>query len=90
MPRYIVERTFPNGLDVPANAQGAAGCARIVAGNAREGVTWLHSYVSVDKMRTYCVYDGPSPDAIRAVAQSNELPIGSITEVSVLNPYFHH
>ena len=90
MPRYIVERTFPNGLDVPANAQGAAGCARIVARNAREGVTWLHSYVSVDQMRTYCVYDGPSPDAIRAVAQSNELPIGSITEVSVLNPYFHH
>jgi len=90
MPRYIIERTFPTGLEVPMTQEGAAGCARIVGGNAREGVTWLHSYVSLDKTRTYCVYDGPSADAVRSVAQFNQLPIGSVTEVSVLDPYFYH
>ena len=52
-------------------------------------MTWLHSYVSADKMRTYCVYDAPSPDAIRDVAEQNALPLGSITQVTVLDPYFY-
>lgn len=90
MPRFMIERTFPSGLAVPMTSEGAAGCARIVSVNAAKGVTWLHSYVSPDKTRTYCVYDAPSPEAIRDVAQDNGLPVGCITEVSVLDPYFYH
>jgi hypothetical protein len=90
MPRFMIERTFPAGLAVPMTAEGAAGCARIVAVNAEKGVTWLHSYVSPDKTRTYCVYDAASAEAIREVAHMNTLPVGSITEVSVLDPYFYH
>ena len=33
--------------------------------NLAEGVTWVHSYVSEDKMKTFCVYDAPNPEAIR-------------------------
>lgn len=58
-------------------------------GNASEAVTWVHSYVTPDRKHTYCIYDGPSPEAIRTVAQRNELPVDSITEVSVLDPYFY-
>jgi hypothetical protein len=54
--------------------------------NAHEGVTWLHSYVS-DDGRTYCVLDGPSPEAIRKAAAHSRLPVGRITEVRVLDPY---
>ena len=90
MPRFMIERVFPAGLSVPMTSEGASGCARIVAVNAERGVTWLHSYVSPDKTRTYCVYDAPSAEAIRDVARTNELPVGSITEVSVLDPYFYH
>ena len=53
-------------------------------------MTWLHSYVSPDKTRTYCVYDAPSAEAIHEVGHINMLPVGSITEVSVLDPYFYH
>jgi len=90
MPRFMIERTFPAGLAVPMTAEGAAGCSRIVAVNAEKGVTWLHSYVTPDKTRTYCVYDAPSSEAIREVAHLNALPVGSISEVSVLDPYFYH
>jgi hypothetical protein len=38
---------------------------------------------------TYCIYDAPSPEAIRAVAEVNGLPVDSITEVRVLDPYFY-
>ncbi|MGH8264349.1 MAG: DUF4242 domain-containing protein [Steroidobacteraceae bacterium] len=90
MPRFMIDRNFPAGLAIPMTAEGAEGCARIVAVNAEKGVTWVHSYVSSDRTRTYCLYDAPSPDAIREVAHRSELPVGSITEVTVLDPYFYH
>ena len=89
MPRYIVERTFPEGLNIPVDAQGAATCLAVVDRNADEGVTWVHSYVSDDKTKTFCIYDGPSPEAIRKTADRNSLPIDQITQVSVLDPYFY-
>ena len=53
------------------------------------GVTWVHSYVSDDKRNTFCVYDGPTPEAIRQAAERNGLPVDRITKVSVLDPYFY-
>jgi hypothetical protein len=90
MPRYMIERSFPTGLNVPVNAVGAEALRGIVNTNSEHGVTWVHSYVSADKTRTFCIYDAPTPEAIREVAERNSLPVGSITEVSVLAPYFYH
>jgi hypothetical protein len=90
MPRYMVERSFPDGLNVPVNAEGADALGKIVQANSEQGVTWVHSYVSADKTRSFCIYDAPSPDAIRRVAERNALPVSGITEVSVLAPYFYH
>ena len=61
----------------------------VVGTNARSGVTWVHSYVTEDLKKTFCIYDAPSPEAIRESARSNNLPIDSITAVSVLDPYFY-
>jgi hypothetical protein len=89
MPRYMVERTFPDGLVIPMTPEGATAVRKVVDTNAGEGVTWVKSYVSGDKKQTFCVYDGPSPEAIRSVAQRNGLPVDHITEVSGLDPYFY-
>ena len=89
MPRYMVERTFPDGLQIPMNADGAEACCGVVERNAGEGVSWVHSYVSADKKKTFCVYDAPSPEAIRRTAEQNKLPVDRITKVSVLDPYFY-
>jgi len=87
--RYIVERLFPNRLLVRAGAEGVERVLAIVERNADEGVTWIHSYVSDDKRRTFCVYDAPSPEAIRKTAARNDLPVERITQVRVLDPYFY-
>lgn len=89
MPRYLIEREFPAGLSIPMNEAGAAACLKVVDNNAEFGVTWVHSYVSPDRKRTFCIYDGPSPEAIRRAADCNKLPVTQITEVRVLNPYFY-
>ncbi len=89
MPRYMVERTFPDGLAIPITDDGVKAVNEVVSTNAADGVTWVHSYVSGDKHKTYCVYDGPSDEAIRRVAANNGLPVDSIVEVRVLDPYFY-
>jgi hypothetical protein len=89
MPRYLVERTFPDGLAIPVDEAGAKLCLSVVDGNAAVGVTWVHSYVSLDRTTTYCIYDGPTPEAIRQAAETNGLPVDRISEVRVLDPYFY-
>jgi hypothetical protein len=89
MPRYLVERTFPAGLDIPVTADGAEACLSVVGRNAEDGVTWIHSYVAAGKTKTFCVYDAPDPESIRRAAERNSLPVDRIVEVSVLDPYFY-
>jgi Protein of unknown function (DUF4242) len=89
MPRYVVERTFANGLGIPAGAPGGEVCRAVVERNAQIAVTWLQSYVAEDKRKTFCVYDAPSPEAIRKTAAQNDLPIDRITQVRVLDPYLY-
>ena len=89
MPRYVVERSFPEGLIIPTDPVGAKSMIGVVDNNAESGVTWVHSYVMEDKSKTFCVYDGPTPEAIRQTAQRNGLPVDSITQVRVLDPYFY-
>jgi hypothetical protein len=87
MPRYVIERGFPQGLNIPQTSAGQALVESVIANNDARHVTWVHSYVSEDRQRTFCVYDGPDPEAIRAVAAKNGLPIERITRVTVLDPY---
>jgi hypothetical protein len=76
MPRYVIESL--GTVNVPVDDTGA--------GNRAEQVTWLGSYVSRDQSRTFCVCDGPSPEAITRAAASNRLPVARITEVQLLDP----
>jgi hypothetical protein len=89
VPRYLVKRTFPGGLAFRTNDTGADLLRRVCDTNAEFGVDWLHSYVTEDKETSYCVYDGPDPEAIRSASDANGLPVDSITPVSVLDPHFY-
>jgi uncharacterized protein DUF4242 len=89
MPRYVVQRTFSDALEIPLNDAGADACAAVIERNTEQGVTWVHSYVSEDKRKTFCVYDAPTPEAIRKTASRNDLPVDRITQVRVLDPYFY-
>ncbi len=89
MPRYIVQRSFPDGLHIPINRDGAELCGGMIDQNAEDGVTWVSSFVSEDKTHSFCVYDAPTPEAIRKTAARNALPVNQITQVRVLDPYFY-
>ena len=79
MPRYLVERDFPAGLPIGADSDGFDACREVVRRNAEDGVTWVHSYVTADRRSTYCIYDAPTPEALRRVAARNRLPVSRIS-----------
>lgn len=65
MSRYLIEREFPDGLSIPRDDDGASLCSEVIDNNAEDGVTWIHSYVTPDRQHTFCIYDGPTPEAVR-------------------------
>lgn len=89
MPRYLIERTFAEGLRLSSDSEGASDCLKIINNNLDDEVTWVHSYVTEDKQKTFCIYDAPSPEALRRAAKRNNLPVDKIREVKVLDPYFY-
>lgn len=55
MPRYRVERSFPQGLSILMTHEGGVMCQGVVATKAGVGVTWLHSSVNPERTKTFCV-----------------------------------
>jgi hypothetical protein len=76
MPLYVIERRFAEQMD-----PGVEDVKLIEAANADEGVKWFFSFITADKRRTYCLYEAPSPEAIRAAARRANLPADAIVEI---------
>ncbi len=77
MPIFMVERGYAEALEGVAAV--ADGINRI---NDEEDVRWLYSFLSADKRKTYCLYEAPSPEAIRVAAERAGLPADQIIEVT--------
>jgi hypothetical protein len=77
VPIFMVERSFAEELE--PSFEAADGINRI---NDQEGVRWMYSFLSADKRKTYCLYEAPSPEAIRTAAARAGLPADVVVEVS--------
>ena len=77
----MIERAFAEQLELAGED-----VRMIDAINADEGVSWLFSFISADKLRTYCLYEAPSPDAIVEAARRANVPADKIVEVSKFVP----
>ena len=81
MPLYVIERNFAEQLDLTADD------VRLIEDvNADEGVSWLFSFFTADRRRSYCLYEAPSSEAILEAARRANVPADSIVEVSKFVP----
>ncbi|KAF1707072.1 DUF4242 domain-containing protein [Pseudoxanthomonas sacheonensis] len=78
--RFVIQRSFPKGA---LDGLDAATKAKVNQTNAKFGVKWLMSFANGDRTKTFCIYEGPTEQAIRQAARANHLPIDTITEVPV-------
>jgi hypothetical protein len=76
MPIYMIERNFAEKLEVTPE-----GAAEINLINDEESVRWLISFLSVDKKKTFCLYEASSAEALREAARRAGIPADAIIEV---------
>lgn len=81
MHRYMVVRTFPAGALAGLDATGKK---QINTNNAGKDVNWVYSYANADKTKTFCIYEGPSEQAVRDAAAANKSPVDYIVEIPVV------
>jgi Nickel responsive protein SCO4226-like len=81
MPLFLIERNFAEELLVTDEM-----AAHIKEVNDEIGIEWLYSFLSADKRKTYCLYEAPSADAIRAAAKRLDVPADVIIPVGELRP----
>ena len=81
MPLYLIERTFAEQLNLSSDD-----VKLIEDVNDDVGVSWLFSFLSADRRRSYCLYEAPSPDQIIAAAKRANVPVDKVVEVSKFQP----
>jgi hypothetical protein len=74
---FVIERSYAEAFDPTAE-----GAREINLINAEEGVRWLYSFLSVDRRKTYCLYEAPSVEAIRRAAVRAGIPADVVIELS--------
>jgi Nickel responsive protein SCO4226-like len=83
MALFVIERTFADQLDLKDED-----VELIEEINEGEGVSWLFSFLSADRRRSYCLYEAPTADAIRAAARRADIPADQVVEVGAGTPQF--
>ena len=81
MPLFLIERNFAEQLEL---TKEAAAAVKLI--NDEVGVSWLFSFLSADKKKTYCLYEGATAEAVREAARRANIPADSVVEVSELKP----
>ena len=81
MSLFLIERNFAEELKLDSND-----VSRVTAINDEIGIQWLYSFLSSDKRKSYCLYEAPNADAIRAAARRLKLPADVIIEVGEFRP----
>ena len=69
MALFLIERNFAKKLEV---SKDSADAIKLI--NRDVGVNWLFSFLSADKKKTYCLYEGPSAEAMREAARRASVP----------------
>jgi hypothetical protein len=81
MPLFVIERHFAEQIEM---TRGRASEIELI--NADVGVQWLFSFLSADRKKSYCLYEAPSVEAIRAAALRANIPADVVVEVSKVRP----
>jgi hypothetical protein len=83
MPRYVIERNL--GKVPLEDVEQAAIHSKRVREEKFPDIQWDHSHVvnTDEGLRTYCIYEAPSVDRVRAHAAAAGLPADAVREILI-------
>jgi hypothetical protein len=80
---YVIPRR--NGFASPEDLQAKAARSAEVGDTPGSGVRWIRSYVVAEEsgeLGTFCIYEGDSPEAVRAHAEASGLAVDEVVPVA--------
>lgn len=81
MPLFLIERAYAEMVEIDPERD-----ATIKQVNDEIGIQWLFSFLSADKRKSYCLYEAPNAEAIRAAARRLGVPADTILQVDEIGP----
>jgi cell division inhibitor SulA len=83
MPKFLIERDFPNaGALSAAELKAIAQKSREVLQQLGPEIQWVQSYVTEDKIT--CVYIAPNAEIVREHARRGGFPADRVLEIAVI------
>jgi hypothetical protein len=82
MPLFLIERAYAEAVETDLEKDAA-----IKQVNDEIGIQWLFSFLRADKRKSYCLYEAPNAEAIRAAAERLGIPVDTIVEVDGIGPH---
>jgi len=76
VPLFVIEREYAERVEPYLGA-----FEELNEINSAEGVRWLFSFLSLDRRKTYCLYEAPTAEMILSAAAAAGLPADSVVEV---------
>ena len=76
MALFLIERNFAEELNLTPEMAAA-----IKQVNMDVGISWVCSFLSADKRKTYCLYEAKNAEAIREAAKRLNAPADVIVEL---------
>jgi hypothetical protein len=83
MDLYVIFRR--NAWATPGDLEAAAARSTTEGDKPGSGVRWIRSYVTAEEtgeLGTVCIYEGDSPEAIRAHAAASDMPADEVIRVA--------
>ncbi|MEN5072324.1 DUF4242 domain-containing protein [Isoptericola cucumis] len=76
MPLFVIEREYAERVEPYLGA-----FEELNEINANEGVRWLYSFLSLDRRKSYCLYEAPTAEMILSAAAAAGIPADRVVEV---------
>lgn len=76
MPLYIIEQRYAEQMDLEE-----FGARSLAHESLEEGFRWVFSFLSADRHKSYCLYEAPSAEVVRAAVRRAGLPDDVFVEV---------
>jgi hypothetical protein len=89
MPLFLIERNYAEQLEVTPDGflKRPRTADQIRSFNEEMGCSWVFSFLSADKRKSYCVYEAPNAEVLREHARRADIPADAIIELAgVIRP----
>lgn len=81
MPLYVIEQQYARQMDLDDLAARS-----LDHQDLDDGLAWVYSFLSADRRKSYCLYEAPSAEVVRAAVRRAGLPDDVFVEVDRVGP----